>query len=261
MAKSFYPHILREKVFPETTSLESILLLYYSHMVWQMHREYEDRSHYYDALIVSHARAEKTKKGYHSKKDCQLIHMVDLTTLPAKKANEFLHILQRTRRHSAIVDQIFNGHHFKVTIPNRDEPYSNEAITMMRRRILQLNIEIEIEIVDRSETFLENYEEVKISNASASDNKETLKVIVTEVLGSGMFYIQTLGDERVKFVRQQLVSLDVKDTSKTSEVKDQLETSKDESLVATLEHGDRQGCTNGGNDDGMASGESQGGAL
>uniref|UniRef100_A0A0D9W4H2 Ribonuclease n=1 Tax=Leersia perrieri TaxID=77586 RepID=A0A0D9W4H2_9ORYZ len=266
------------------------------------HREYEDRSHYYDALIVAHARAEKTKKGYHSKKDCPLIHMADLTTLPAKKAKEFLHLLQRTRRYSAIVKYVFSGHRFKVTIPKetctilfsfsgvhcpgRDEPYSNEAITMMRRRILQRNVEIEIEMVDRSGTFLgslwesntnvasvlleaglaklssfsvdripdaqillkqekiakqnklkvwESYEDVEVSNGSASDSKETLKVIVTGVLGAGMFYVQTLGDERVKFVRQQLASLDVKDPSKTSEVKDQLETSKDESLVATLE--------------------------
>jgi staphylococcal nuclease domain-containing protein 1 len=43
------------------------------------HRDYEDRSHHYDALIAAHARAEKTKKGYHSKKECPPIHMTDLT--------------------------------------------------------------------------------------------------------------------------------------------------------------------------------------
>ncbi|KAF0894175.1 hypothetical protein E2562_035697 [Oryza meyeriana var. granulata] len=273
------------------------------------HREYEERSHYYDVLVSAHARAEKMKKGYHSKKDTPLIHMIDLTTVPPKKAKEFLHLLQRSRRHSAIVEHVFSGHRFKVTIrketctiafsfsgvrcPGRDEPYSNEAITMMRRTILQREVEIEIETVDRSGTFLgslwesntnvasvlleaglaklssfavdripesqvllkmekkakqkklkvwENYEGVEVSNGSTSDNKETLKVIVTEVLGAGMFYVQTLADERVKFIRQQLASLDVKDPAETSEdpaetseVKDQSKTSKDDdSLVATL---------------------------
>ncbi|BAH92646.1 Os04g0402200, partial [Oryza sativa Japonica Group] len=75
-----------------------------------------------------------------------------------KKAKEFLHLLQRSRRHSAIVEYVFSGHRFKVTIPKetctiafalsgvrcpgRDEPYSDEAITMMRRRILQRNVEV-----------------------------------------------------------------------------------------------------------------------
>uniref|UniRef100_A0A0D3FVE8 Ribonuclease n=1 Tax=Oryza barthii TaxID=65489 RepID=A0A0D3FVE8_9ORYZ len=252
------------------------------------HRDYEDRSHHYDALIAAHARAEKTKKGYHSKKE---------RAVP-KKAKEFLHLLQRSRRHSAIVEYVFSGHRFKVTIPKetctiafalsgvrcpgRDEPYSDEAITMMRRRILQRNVEIEINTVDRTGTFLgslwesninvasvlleaglakissfavdkmpdaqvllktekiakqkklkvwENYEEVEVSNVSLYDNKETLKVIVTEVLGAGMFYVQALADEHVEFVRHQLASLDIKDDpAEALEVKE-LETSKE---VATL---------------------------
>ncbi|XP_006653357.1 ribonuclease TUDOR 1-like [Oryza brachyantha] len=267
------------------------------------HREYEDRSHYYDALVATHARAERAKKGYHSKKDLPVIHITDLTTAPPKKAKEFLHLL-RSRRHPAIVEHVFNGHRFKVTIPKetctvafsfsgvrcpaRDEPYSNEATTMMRRRILQRNVEVEIEAVDRFGTFLgslwesntnvasvlleaglaklgpfavdripeaqvlirlekmakqkklkiwENYEEVEVPNRPTHDgNKEIINVIVTEVLGAGMFYVQSLADdERVKFIRQQLDSLDAKDPGETLEVKDQ--TSKDEhsSPVADLE--------------------------
>uniref|UniRef100_A0A0E0KQ46 Ribonuclease n=1 Tax=Oryza punctata TaxID=4537 RepID=A0A0E0KQ46_ORYPU len=274
------------------------------------HRDYEDRSHYYDALIAAHARAEKAKKGYHSKKECPPIHMTDLTRVP-KKAKEFLHLLQRSRRHSAIVEYVFSGHRFKVTIPKetctiafalsgvrcpgRDEPYSDEAITMMRRRILQRDVEIEINTVDRTGTFLgslwesstnvasvlleaglaklspfaadkisdsqvlskmekvakqkklkvwENYEEVEVSNISTYQHKETFKVIVTEVLGAGMFYVQALTDERVEFVRQHLASLDIKEDpgsldikdypDETLEVKDQIETAKEVTLTKDL---------------------------
>lgn len=44
------------------------------------HRDYEDRSHYYDALLAAYSRAEKAKKGYHhSKKEYPVTHMNNLT--------------------------------------------------------------------------------------------------------------------------------------------------------------------------------------
>ncbi|BAS78969.1 Os02g0523500, partial [Oryza sativa Japonica Group] len=181
----------------------------------------------------------------------------------------------------AIVEYVFSGHRFKLTIPKetcsiafsfsgvrcpgKDEPYSNEAIALMRRRILQRDVEIEVEAVDRTGTFLgslwesktnmasvlleaglaklssfgldripdanvlmraeqsakqqklkiwENYvegEEVSNGSASESKQKEILKVVVTEVLGGGKFYVQTVGDHRVASIQQQLASLKLKD--------------------------------------------------
>jgi len=45
------------------------------------HRDYEERSHHYDALLGAYSHAEKAKKGYHSKKDYPVTHMNDLTTV------------------------------------------------------------------------------------------------------------------------------------------------------------------------------------
>jgi staphylococcal nuclease domain-containing protein 1 len=45
------------------------------------HRDYEERSHYYDALLAAYSRAEKAKKGYHAKRDYPVTHMNDLTTV------------------------------------------------------------------------------------------------------------------------------------------------------------------------------------
>ncbi|KAG8058870.1 hypothetical protein GUJ93_ZPchr0002g25384 [Zizania palustris] len=245
------------------------------------HRDYEERSHYYDTLLAAESRAEKAKKGLHSAKESPVMHITDLTTVSAKKARDFLPFLQRNRRHSAIVEYVFSGHRFKLTIPKetcsiafslsgvrcpgKDEPYSNEAIALMRRRILQRDVEIEVEAVDRVGTFLgslwesktnmssvlleaglaklssfgldripdanvlqraeqsakqqklkiwENYvegEEVSNGSTSESKQKEILKVVITEVLGGGKFYVQTVGDQRVASIQQQLASLKLKD--------------------------------------------------
>ena len=43
------------------------------------HRDYEERSHYFDALLAAHSRAEKAKKGIHSEKLPPVMHITDLT--------------------------------------------------------------------------------------------------------------------------------------------------------------------------------------
>lgn len=76
----------------------------------------------------------------------------------AKKAKDFLPFLQRSRRLPAVVEYVLSGHRFKLLItketcsiafsfsgvrcPGRDEPYSDEAIALMRRKILQRDVEV-----------------------------------------------------------------------------------------------------------------------
>ena len=78
--------------------------------------------------------------------------------------------MQRTKRQIAIVDYVLSGHRFKFLIPKascvvafsfsgvrcpgRDEPYADEAIALMRRKILQRDVEVEIETVGRTGTYL-----------------------------------------------------------------------------------------------------------
>ncbi|CAL5017202.1 unnamed protein product [Urochloa decumbens] len=164
------------------------------------HRDYEERSHHYDALLAAYSRAEKAKKGYHAKKDYPVSHMNDLTMVPAKKARDFLHLLQRNKRHSAIVEYIFSGHRFKLTIPNetstiafsfscvrcpgKNEPYSDDAIALMRRLILQRDVEIEIEAVDRTGTFL----------GSLWESKNNMACILLE---AGLAKLSSFGLDRI----------------------------------------------------------------
>ncbi|XP_008812131.1 ribonuclease TUDOR 1-like [Phoenix dactylifera] len=246
------------------------------------HRDFEERSNYYDALLAAESRATNGKKGIHSAKDPPVMHITDLTMASAKKARDFLPFLQRTRRLNAVVEYVLSGHRFKLLIPKetcsiafsfsgvrcpgRDEPFSDEAIALMRRKILQRDVEIEVETVDRTGTFLgslwesrtnmavtlleaglakhqtsfgtdripdahllaqaeqsakqqrlkiwENYvegQEPANGSTTESKQKEVLKVVVTEVLGGGKFYVQTVDDQKVAAIQQQLASLNLQE--------------------------------------------------
>ncbi|KAG2279437.1 hypothetical protein Bca52824_050657 [Brassica carinata] len=247
------------------------------------HRDFEERSNHYDALLAAESRALSGKKGIHSAKESPAMHITDLTVAAAKKAKDFLPSLQRIRRIPAVVEYVLSGHRCKLYIPKltcsiafafsgvrcpgRGEPFSDEAISVMRRRIMQRDVEIEVETVDRTGTFLgsmwegrtnvatvlleaglakmqtsfgadriveahileqaertaknqklkiwENYVEgQEVSNGSTTvetRQKETLKVAVTEVLGGGRFYVQSVGDQRISSIQNQLASLSVKD--------------------------------------------------
>ncbi|XP_016443873.1 ribonuclease TUDOR 1 [Nicotiana tabacum] len=134
------------------------------------HRDFEERSNYYDALLSAESRAISGKRGMHSPKEPPVMHVTDLLAGSAKKARDFLPFLQRNRRMSAVVEYVLSGHRFKLFIPKetcsiafsisgvrcpgRDEPYSEEAIALMRRKIMQRDVEIEVETVDRTGTFL-----------------------------------------------------------------------------------------------------------
>lgn len=246
------------------------------------HRDFEERSNYYDALLAAESRAIAGKKGIHSARDPPVMHITDLTMASVKKSRDFLPFLQRSRKIPAVVEYVLSGHRFKLLIPKetcsiafsfsgvrcpgRDEPYSDEAIALMRRKIMQRDVEIEVETVDRTGTFLgslwesktnvavalleaglakfqtsfgtdripdahllekaeqsakrlklkvwENYvegEEVSNGAPVESKQKEVLKVVVTEVLGGGKFYVQTVGDQKVASIQQQLASLDLQE--------------------------------------------------
>lgn len=48
------------------------------------HRDFEERSSYYDALLAAESRAIVGKKGMHSAKDPPVMHITDLTAVSAR---------------------------------------------------------------------------------------------------------------------------------------------------------------------------------
>ncbi|KAL6493779.1 Translin-1 [Orobanche gracilis] len=196
------------------------------------HRDFEERSNHYDALLSAESRAKSGKKGMHSDKEPPAKHLTDLLTVrrvglfhelsksnptshwgfgiffvglivkaPAKKAKDFLPFLQRSRRMSAVVEYVFSGHRYKLDIPKetcsiafslsgvrcpgRDEPYSDEAIAFMRRKIMQRDVEIEVETVDRTGTFL---------GSLWGENRVNVAIPLLE---AGLARIQSFGIDRV----------------------------------------------------------------
>ncbi|GJT68511.1 ribonuclease TUDOR 2-like protein [Tanacetum coccineum] len=133
------------------------------------HREFEERSNHYKNLLASESCATTRRKGIHSAKDPPSMHVTDLLAGSAKKAKDFLPFLQRKRR-MTVVEYVLSGHRFKLFVPNetcsiafslsgvrcpgRDEPYSNDAISLMRCKIMQRDVEIEVETVARTGTFI-----------------------------------------------------------------------------------------------------------
>lgn len=154
------------------------------------HRDFEDRSNYYDSLLAAENRAKKGKKGLHSEKEPPPDRINDLslsdasgpkTQSTAQKAKQFLPFLQRAKRLPAVVDYVLSGHRYKIVVPRetcaiafslsgvrcpgRGEPYAEDAIGFMRRKILQRDVEIEVEAVDRTGTFLGSLWESKTNVA------------------------------------------------------------------------------------------------
>ncbi|GJT55260.1 ribonuclease TUDOR 1-like protein [Tanacetum coccineum] len=78
------------------------------------------------------------------------MHATDLLASSAKKAQDFLPFLQRNRRMTAVVEYLLCGHR----CPGRDEPYSNDAISLIRHKIMQRDVEIKVETVCRTGTFI-----------------------------------------------------------------------------------------------------------
>ncbi|KAI8529309.1 hypothetical protein RHMOL_Rhmol12G0215400 [Rhododendron molle] len=165
------------------------------------HRDFEERSNYYDALLSAESRAIAGRKGIHSSKDPAALHIADLTTASVKKVKDYLPHL-KSKRIPAIVEYVLSGHRFKIFIPKetcsiafslsgvrcpgRYEPFSNEAIALMRRKILQRDVEIEVETVDRTGTFL----------GSLWESKTNMSVTLLE---SGLAKLQTsFGTDRIR---------------------------------------------------------------
>jgi len=139
------------------------------------HRGDEERASNYDALMQAEAKAQKNKKGMHSAKESPVNHINDLSLREAAhKARQYLPFLQRGGRLHAVVEVVLSGHRMKLYIPKENvmvvfslagvrapgrvkdtvEPFADEALAFTRRRCLQHDVEVEVENVDKTGTFL-----------------------------------------------------------------------------------------------------------
>ncbi|XP_057179611.1 staphylococcal nuclease domain-containing protein 1 [Triplophysa rosa] len=139
----------------------------------------DQRSSHYDELLAAEARAIKNGKGLHSKKEVPIHRVADISG-ETQKAKQFLPFLQRAGRSEAVVEYVFSGSRLKLYMPKETclitfllagiecprgsrnmpggmqvaEPYSEEATLFTKELVLQREVEVEVESMDKAGNFI-----------------------------------------------------------------------------------------------------------
>ncbi|KAI8851643.1 hypothetical protein BC829DRAFT_386525 [Chytridium lagenaria] len=148
-------------------------------LAWAVRHRKDDnnRASNYDALIIAEDRAQKATKGVHSTKDAPALRIADASE-NAGKAKGYLPSLQRSGYLNAVVDFVSSGSRFKVWVPSQNikitlvlagirtpkagrpneksEPFGPESLDFASRKILQRDVEINIEGADKVGGFIGN---------------------------------------------------------------------------------------------------------
>ncbi|XP_041934064.1 staphylococcal nuclease domain-containing protein 1 [Alosa sapidissima] len=139
----------------------------------------DQRSSHYDELLAAEARAIKNAKGLHSKKEVPIHRVADISG-ETQKAKQFLPFLQRAGRSEAVVEYVFSGSRLKLYMPKETclitfllagiecprgsrnvpggvqvaEPFSEEAMLFTKELVLQREVEVEVESMDKAGNFI-----------------------------------------------------------------------------------------------------------
>uniref|UniRef100_A0A8C5QMV6 Staphylococcal nuclease domain-containing protein n=1 Tax=Leptobrachium leishanense TaxID=445787 RepID=A0A8C5QMV6_9ANUR len=139
----------------------------------------DQRSSHYDELLAAEARAIKNAKGLHSKKEVPIHRVADISG-DTQKAKQFLPFLQRAGRSEAIVEYVFSGSRLKLYMPKETclitfllagiecprgprntpggvqegEAFSDEAMLHTKELVLQREVEVEVEAMDKAGNFI-----------------------------------------------------------------------------------------------------------
>jgi staphylococcal nuclease domain-containing protein 1 len=140
------------------------------------HRGDDERSGRYDDILAAEQRAIKGKKGVQNRDREAPIHRVNDASATAAKAKQFLPFLQRAGKSAGVVEYVVTGHRMKIHVPKESasiafslagvrcpqpprsgsggEPHGADALRFVRHACLQRDVEIEVDAVDKTGTFL-----------------------------------------------------------------------------------------------------------
>ncbi|XP_078533888.1 staphylococcal nuclease domain-containing protein 1 isoform X2 [Lissotriton helveticus] len=139
----------------------------------------DQRSSHYDELLAAEARAIKNGKGLHSKKEVPIHRVADVSG-DTQKAKQFWPFLQRAGRSEAVVEYVFSGSRLKLYMPKETclitfllagiecprgarnipsglqegEPFSEDAMLFTKELVLQREVEVEVENMDKAGNFI-----------------------------------------------------------------------------------------------------------
>merc|ERR1719323_2700932 len=140
----------------------------------------DQRSSHFDDLLSAEDKAKKSAKGMHSTKNIPTRRIADLAG-DVNKSKQFLPFLQRAGRMQAVVEFVASGSRFRVYIPRETcvitfllagitcpragrvfpgsapmeaEPFGDEAMAYIKDMVLQREVEIEVEAIDKGGNFI-----------------------------------------------------------------------------------------------------------
>uniref|UniRef100_A0A6I8NZJ6 Staphylococcal nuclease domain-containing protein n=1 Tax=Ornithorhynchus anatinus TaxID=9258 RepID=A0A6I8NZJ6_ORNAN len=131
------------------------------------------------ATVTIGGIAIKNGKGLHSKKEVPIHRVADISG-DTQKAKQFLPFLQRAGRSEAVVEYVFSGSRLKLYLPKETclitfllagiecprgarnlpglvqegEPFSEEATLFTKELVLQREVEVEVEGMDKAGNFI-----------------------------------------------------------------------------------------------------------
>lgn len=142
----------------------------------------DQRSSKYDDLLAAEDKAIKSKKGMHGKNDKeQTTRRIADVSGDVAKSKQFLPFLQRAGRMQAVVEFIASASRYRLYIPRETcvitfllsgvkcprgdrnmpggvftegEPFGNEATAFIKEQIMQKEVEIEVETMDKGGNFI-----------------------------------------------------------------------------------------------------------
>jgi staphylococcal nuclease domain-containing protein 1 len=139
----------------------------------------DQRATDYDNLLAAEAKAQKTTKGLHGKKDAPH-HVIDISGDPAK-AKQFLPFFTRAGKTAAVVEKVTSGSRVRLFVPREmriitfllagiscpkasrlgqnntiieAEPHGEDALQFTKDLCLQREVEIEVESIDKAGNFI-----------------------------------------------------------------------------------------------------------
>jgi len=140
----------------------------------------DQRSSVYDDLLAAEDKALKSNKGMHVKKEQTTRRIADVSGDVAK-SKQFLPFLQRAGRMQAVVEFIASASRYRLYIPRETcvitfllsgvkcprgdrtmpggvfqegDPFGNEATAFIKEQIMQKEVEIEVETIDKGGNFI-----------------------------------------------------------------------------------------------------------
>ncbi|XP_071517216.1 staphylococcal nuclease domain-containing protein 1 isoform X2 [Panulirus ornatus] len=185
----------------------------------------DQRASCYDDLLSAEAKAIKSGKGLHNKKETPIHRVADISS-DAGKAKGFLPFLQRAGRSEAVVEFVASGSRVRLFIPRETclitfllagiscpratrptpggvggtvpgEPFGEEALALTKNLVLQREVEIEVDSMDKGGNFI-GWLHVDGKNLSVLLVEEGLSTVHFTAESSKFYHLLTVAQDSAK---------------------------------------------------------------